>query len=112
MAGMLGMILFAAAIVAGSFGILRQYRGNNLVSEPISGKQAGYGAGFRHPNGQSLHVGRTATAGGVKWTVNSVLRTDQLHQFTEPPTVQKGDFLVVNFTARNASDYPVTLDFH
>lgn len=106
------MILFAVAIVIGSLGILREYPGKNLVAEPLSGKQAGFGTKFRKPSGQTIYVGQTVTAGGVKWTLSNVIRTDQLNQYTEPPTANRGDFLVVNFTVKNTSKYPVTLSDH
>lgn len=58
---------------------------------------------------ESRAIDESVSAGKLEWTVHEVRRVGELHAYTLPPSTPRGDFVIVTFSVKNASDGPVTL---
>jgi hypothetical protein len=54
-------------------------------------------------------VGETVTAGDVSWTVTDAGQEREIHKYTFPPETLRGDFVTMDFSAKNGTEHPITL---
>lgn len=110
-ASMLGIIALLAATVIGSLAVV------GVLSEaPTSSKVGGAPADAAEIASPSelttVAVDKSATAGKLKWSVHDASRINSIRKFTIPSEIKRGDFVLVDFTVKNVSESPVTLDSH
>lgn len=105
-ASALGLIALVAAIVVGSLAALG-FLSDAPTSSQVGGSEAD--ATEEAPRTESRVLDESVRAGRLEWTVREVSRTGRLRAYTMPPTTLHGDFVVVTFAVRNASDGPITL---
>jgi hypothetical protein len=105
-AGGLGLIAMLAAIVVGSLAALG-FLSDAPMSSRVGGSEVDASEEIRRV--ESRTIDESITAGKLEWAVDEVRRVGELHAYTLPPTTLRGDFVIVRFSVKNASDGPVTL---
>ena len=107
--GMLGLLSLIAAVIVGSLaavGVLSNAATSSWVGAPGNNAARQEAAPVR-PAKRLLD--ESVSAGKLHWSVHEVSRRSELDAYTYPPTILRGDFLVVSFTVKNTSEVPITL---
>jgi Domain of unknown function (DUF4352) len=106
---MLGLLSLIAAVIVGSLaavGVLSNAATSSRVGAPGNNAARLEAAPVR-PAKRLLD--ESVSAGKLHWSVHEVSRRSELDAYTYPPTILRGDFLVVSFTVKNTSEVPITL---
>jgi len=103
---MVGVLALLAALVVGglaAIGVLS----DAATSTGIGGSEAE----AETPEGgkTTVSIEESVEAGALSWTVSEARRTGEIHSYTYPPTILRGDFIVITFSVENTSDGPITL---
>jgi len=58
----------------------------------------------------TVPIEESVEAGALSWTVSEARRTGEIHSYTYPPTILRGDFIIITFTVENVTNGPITLN--
>ncbi len=104
----LGLFALLSAIVIGALaatGIIS----DAAHSFQVGGSEANIVEATTQAEPTTSRIDKSMTAGSLAWTVKSARQVNEVEGFAFPPSPLRGNFLIVSFTVKNASDGPVTL---